>query len=107
MTLEQQAILTRCLALQAEIEANQPHAWNVLERREWEIESAHGPRYLAGRWFGPLHERERMRYRRAIDVLERDRLVVTHREWGGKLTNVALTAAGEDVARQLAESSDA
>ena len=103
MTPEKTAILTRCFELTKALETSEPHPWEVWEHREWELESENGPRYLIGRWFGPLDERRRMRYRRAVDSLERDGLVKTHREWGVRLTHLALTEAGEAIARELLE----
>ncbi|QDT74433.1 hypothetical protein [Lacipirellula limnantheis] len=102
MKSEEQQILLRCRELTSLLEASEPPAWQAWDHRDWEVEYEHGPRYLAGKWFGPQDERMRMRYRRAVDSLERAGLVTTHREWGGKLTHLALTAAGVDAAELLA-----
>jgi hypothetical protein len=102
MKPEEKALLTRCLALQAEIEASEPEEWKSWERRPWEQQYIYGPAYFIGQWFGPLPERMRMRYRRALDVLAEAGLVELHREYGVRLTNVKLTEAGEVEARKLA-----
>src|SRR5262249_26263086 len=93
-------ILTRCLELENQLEEREPPAWHW-ERNDWEQQVACGPRYLCSRWFGPLSERVRVRYRRAIDRLEERGLIETHREWGTKLSNLQLTALGTETAEEL------
>ncbi|MEO2044940.1 MAG: hypothetical protein ABGX16_00015 [Pirellulales bacterium] len=84
-------------------QTEQPPAWMtwLVDEREEQIE--HGPRYGCGEWFGPVHEFERMRLRRAIDDLERGGLIVTWRRRGRRLSNIELTKSGVKFAKQLAK----
>src|SRR4051794_26828879 len=102
MTNEETKLIQRCAELTAEHAASKkPNHWEVWSLPEWEEIEQHGPRYLSGHWFGPMPEWQRMRYRRAVDVLEGKGLMTTHRRRGYKLTNVALTEAGREVAQQF------
>ncbi len=73
--------------------------WLVMERAE---QRAHGFRYQPTEWFGPeLPERIRKRCRRAIDRLEADGLLITWRKYGGRMSHLKLTPAGERLAVEL------
>jgi hypothetical protein len=100
MTNEQKQLLIRALELTELVAASEPEPWHY-EHDEWLTQMEHGPRYLASRWHGPLDERMRMRYRRAIDVLESLGLVKTHRAWQTRLTHFGLTEAGRIEAVRL------
>jgi DNA-binding FadR family transcriptional regulator len=50
---------------------------------------------VISRWFGAILERDRKRYRSALEALERDGMVTVRREEEGRLMNVALTEAGK------------
>ena len=100
MTDEQKTVLLRCVELADALPAAEPEPWQYAHR-EWLFEMEYGPRYLAGRWFGPIGERMRMRYRRAVDALESQGLVKLHREWGTKLTHLSATPAGRAVVAEL------
>ncbi len=106
MTAEETRLLTRCLALQAEIEATEPPEWQRWVYDRWRTEFVNGPAYAISRWFGPTRERDRMRYRRALDVLESQGLVELYRENGLRLSHVRLTDEGEEVARRLTTESE-
>ena len=108
MKPEEQDLLIRCLELTNEFATyEKPAEWQTWVYDDWLAEATHGPRYLISAWFGPLRERDRVRYRRAIDNLEADGLMVTHRQWGTRLTHVKLTEAGKALAAQLTAPTEA
>ncbi len=70
----------------------------------WQDETEFGPRYSCRSWFGKVSPAERMRYRRAIQVLdEAGLLVVTSFEAFRARTviHMQLKTTGETIARQL------
>src|SRR6476661_3249490 len=67
MKPEEIRLLTRALELIEELEANEPPQWATWDHSLWADQMVNGPRYMVGRWFGALCERDRVRYRRAID----------------------------------------
>lgn len=100
MTNEQKTVLLRCVELTDALPTSEPKPWEF-GRLEWEEQMDLGPRYLASRWFGPINERMRMRYRRAVDVLESQGLVETHRAWGTRLTHLRATDKGRAVVDRI------
>jgi hypothetical protein len=94
-------LLTVLARQQAHAETPRPPAWQGSSRDTHDELTAHGPHYAAGEWWGQIPEHQRMRYRRAIDDLERDGYLETWARWGRKLSNIKLTAEGEKAARRL------
>ena len=94
MKPEQVRLLLECARRMQEL-ANtpRPEDWQVWLVYEYDEQIEHGPRYGCGEWFGPVPEHQRMRYRRAIDELERGGLLVTWFGFG-TLFLCALAAAG-------------
>ncbi|MBA4104962.1 MAG: hypothetical protein C0485_04310 [Pirellula sp.] len=77
-----------------------PSAWWIA--MEIAEQRAHGFLYKPTEWFGPvLPERIVKRLRRAIDRLEADGLLVLWRKYGGRMTHLKLTPAGERLAVEL------
>jgi hypothetical protein len=101
MNREHVRLLVRCLELTLELAANEPPEWATWDYRPWREQRDFGPRYRIAGWFGPQRERDRVKFRRALDDLEDAGLVVLNRVEGIRLTNVALTAAGRQRAEQL------
>jgi len=76
------------------------YLWGA-EVRALAEQKEYGPRYSAFVWFGKdIGERKRMRYRRSIDSLAARGLLV-RTGTGKRLTNLALSPAGERLARVL------
>jgi len=96
----EQKILKRCYELQKTIAKSEPEKWEAFWHQEWLDKMKHGPPYKIGDWFGPLPERDRVRYRRCVQALERQGLLTTWRRWGDRITNVKLTTAGKDFAER-------
>jgi hypothetical protein len=73
--------------------------WEVAERAE---QLAHGPAYRPSEWFGLMTpDRILKRCRRAIARLESAGLIVTWRKYGGRLSHLKVTPAGERLAQAL------
>jgi hypothetical protein len=98
---EETALILRCWELICELVENEPPEWATWDYEPWREQILHGPRYQISRWFGALRERDRVRYRRAIDSLEARGMVTTYRAWGTRLTHVGLTDEGIELAEQL------
>ncbi len=80
-----------------------PAPWQTWLRPEWDEQLEHGPRYSSGDWFG-VSESEphlQMRYRRAIQQLEKAKLLVVWRKFGRRLSHIKLTPAGLAAAVRL------
>ncbi len=101
MTTEQTNILATCHRLTASLASSEPPKWQTWNWPYWHEQTILGPRYEPTKWFGPMSEAERMRYRRACDALAEAGLVRLNRACGKKFTNLQLTEAGEQVAREL------
>jgi hypothetical protein len=66
-----------------------------------EEQSVIGPRYSAFGWFPDCTtERQRQRYRRAVDGLVRNTGLLIGTKTGGRLTHLRLTPEGQEVARR-------
>ena len=99
--LEHKEILTECENRMTQLtKQKQPPDWRCWEVEDYLTQREYGPKYGCGAWFGPMPERRRMRYRRAIDDLERDGLLKIWREFS-KLTSLKLTRKGRKMAKKL------
>ena len=102
MKNEHEKILIECFVRMRVLEKTpRPPDWKVWECDEYDELQVHGPAYAVGAWFPGVPNHERMRYRRAIDDLERAGLLFAFKRWGRRLSNVKLTEAGEKIARKL------
>ena len=105
MNTEQRAVLAECLKRQRAIEQFEPpeNEWRWWVLDEIQTERENGPRYACGDWFAyeTQRQRQRMRYRRAIETLERGGIVQTWKQHGRKLSHVQLTPAGRKLAERM------
>ncbi len=101
MNHQSQKILTRCHELQVANSKSEPQEWQTWLLRDWQEVEDHGPTYKASKWFGSMPERDRVGMRRCIQKLEKAGLLTIWRRWGTQMTNVKLTEAGEEIARNM------
>jgi hypothetical protein len=98
---EHEEILAECEIRMTQLAKQKPPPeWRYWEVEDFLTQREFGPKYGCGAWFGPMSERRRMRYRRAIGDLERDRLLKIWREFS-KLTSLKLTRKGRKMAKEL------
>ena len=103
MNAEQRAVTLECLRRQRAIEQFEPpeNEWRWWVLDEIKTEREHGPRYACGDWFTYETQRQRMRYRRAIETLERGGILKCWKQHGRKLSHLQLTPAGMKHAERL------
>lgn len=102
MKPEHARLLLECSRRMCELASTpRPEDWQTWLVDEYDEQVEHGPRYGCGEWFGPHPEHQRMRYRRAIDELERGGLLITWRRWGRRLSNLRLTRKGKALVTML------
>jgi len=67
----------------------------------WEEEIEHGPRFEPSRWFACANDRERMTWKRTLDELAEEELVIVTKA-SNRRVHVSLTPAGEELVSKLA-----
>jgi hypothetical protein len=104
MNDEHEQILMECWRqMDVHAKSERPPEWKSLDNQDYDETTKFGPAYAAGEWFGEIKNHTRQRLLRAISDLESGGLLVIHRKWGRRLSNIRLTPAGQKIAEELLE----